>query len=274
MRCDTISLPCATGAYLQTYLRDTDYEYLNFSKRPCILICPGGGYWMVADREAEPVALAFVRKGYQVFVLRYSIRTDKSSPPLGDKPMQEAACAIRYIRQNAAEFGIDPKKISIMGFSAGGHLAGCSGVFWNSSHIPGGADGLGRPDSMLLCYPVISAAKHAHRGSFENLTGMPEQCPQNDAYSLELHVNCQTPPTFIWHTVQDNAVDVENALFMALSLQKNGVMHELHIFSDGLHGAALADGEVGEDLPAKQWFDAACRWLDARGLGPVSAVHM
>lgn len=273
MRCDTISLPCATGAYLQTYLRESEYEYLRFSKRPCILICPGGGYSMVADREAEPVALAFVRKGYQVFVLRYTIRENKALPPLGDKPMQEAACAIRYIRQNAAQFGIDPDKISVMGFSAGGHLAGCTGVFWNSRHIPGGEDGLGRPNSMLLCYPVISSAQHAHRGSFENLTGMKDACPQNDDYSLELHATSQTPPAFIWHTVKDNAVDVENALLMASALQKQGVMYELHIFSDGLHGSALADGEVGEDLPAKQWLEAALKWLDARGLGPVPAVH-
>lgn len=268
MRHFTLDPLPGTAASLEVCLREKAYDHVRREARPCVLICPGGAYRRLSSREAEPVALAFLGAGFQVCVLRYSVRPDPSAPPLGDAPLQEAARAIRTVRENAADWGVDPDKVSILGFSAGGHLAGSAGIFWDSPRLPGGGDGLGRPNGMLLCYPVVSGGEFAHRDSFLNLTGRPGPCPEADAWALEKHVSPRTPPAFLWHTVADGSVPVENALLLAGALRQNGVPFELHLFTDGAHGASLASAELELDLPAAQWLPLALAWLKNRGLGP------
>ncbi len=169
---------------------------------------------------------------------------------------------------HAADWCVDPCKVSVCGFSAGGHAAGCTGVFWDTPHIPGnGRDG--RPDAMLLCYAVLSGGAFAHRESLFNLTGKSEVCIENDAYSLEGHITSTTPPAFLWHTFEDSAVPVENALLLAGALHAAGVPAELHAYGHGGHGLALCTKETGpEDAQAATWLPLAVAWLDRMGLGP------
>lgn len=257
-----------TSAQMQVYLHDPSYEYVAHSSRPCVVIFPGGSYRFTADREAEPVALAFLHAGFQVCILRYSTRPNDKLPFLGDTPMREGAVALHYIRANAASWCIDPEKVSVCGFSAGGHAAGCTGVFWNTPHIPCN-DRDSRPDAMLLCYAVSSSGAFAHRESFFNLTGKLDICIENDAYSLEKHITPSTPPTFLWHTFQDSAVPVENALLLASALHAVGIPSELHAYGQGEHGLALCNSETGIcDTHAATWFSLAVSWLERIGLGP------
>ena len=255
------------NAFLQVYLRDQSYEYLSHARRPLIMVFPGGGYTFLADREAEPIALAFLQAGYQACILRYSVRED-GMPPLGNMPLIEAAGAIRFAREHADEWGIDPQKITVCGFSAGGHLAGSIGVHWNHASINPLAGVSCRPDAMLLCYAVISAGGKGHGGSFESLTGWEQTHKENEIWSLEKQVSPETCPAFIWHTVEDDCVPVENALLMAQAMQDNHLPYALHLFTHGGHGMSLGDHEVGRGTPeARDWLPMALKWLDSMNLG-------
>lgn len=269
MRCFLIDPIPGTRTRMQVYLHEPAYETVPHPARPCIVIFPGGAYRFTADREAEPIALAFLQAGFQVCILRYSTRSNDDQPFLGDTPMREGSAALRHVRANATGWCIDPCKVSVCGFSAGGHAAGCTGVFWNTPHIPGNGRE-GRPDAMLLCYAVLSGGAFAHRESLFNLTGKSGVCPENDAYSLERHVTAATPPAFLWHTFADAAVPVENALLMASALHAAGVPAELHAYARGEHGLALCTKETGaEDTQAATWFPLAVAWLDQMGFGPA-----
>ena len=257
-----------TAAVLEVYLRDRAYEFVDLSKRPFVLICPGGGYAWTADREAEPIALQFVEAGYQAAILRYSVRKNNTGPLLGDTPMQEAAAAVSFAREHANDWGIDPQKITVIGFSAGGHLAGSLGVFWNNrERIPNGGES-SRPNAMVLSYAVISGGEKAHSDSIINLSGKSGNCPEADAYSLEKHVGPDTSPAFIWHTYEDDCVPVENALLMANAMQKAHRPYALHLFTHGWHGLSLATPEVGGGPAEVQpWFALCLTWLKSMGVG-------
>ena len=183
--------------------------------------------------------------------------------------MRDCAAAVRYVRTHAEELGIDPHKISLLGVSAGGHTAACTEVFWNDgTRIPGGGDGLGRPDGLVLCYPVITGGVYAHHYSIGNLTGRREYCPENEEYSTENFVRPDTKPMFLWQPVGDETVPSENAMLMAEALQKHGVPFELHLYSQGWHGIGLADAEVGSAMPhVASWFPLAVQWLREMNLG-------
>ncbi len=256
-----------TPAKMLVYLNNTACENIVSGRRPCVIIFPGGAYLSWAERESEPVALEWLRLGFQVCILHYSVRTTEDLPFLGDAPMQDGAAAIRYIRGRAKEWAIDPDKITVCGFSAGGHAAGCTGVFWNTPHIPGG-DPRERPNAMILCYPVITGGRYAHRQSFFNLTGDQEPSASNDAYSLELHVSPETPPTFLWHTYDDEAVPAENTLLMAQALRAAKVPMEMHLYAHGPHGRSICTSAIGQfDPHTGTWFPLAVEWLDSLGLG-------
>ena len=151
MKFYTVKLRPESPAVLEIYLRE-NRENLSGSRRPCVIICPGGAYVFCGDRDSEPNALALLGEGFQSCVLRYTCRTSDEQPPLHDEPMRDAAAAVRYVRSHAQEMGIDPHKITLLGVSAGGHTAACAEVFWNDeTHIPGGADAMGRPDGLVLC---------------------------------------------------------------------------------------------------------------------------
>ena len=227
--------------------------------KPALVICPGGGYEFCSIREGAPVARAFARDGIESFVLEY----DCAPAPLGT-----AAAAVAWVRENAARFGIDANRIAIGGFSAGGHLAGTLAAVWHRADWfePGTDLQMHRPNAAVLCYPVVSAGEHAHRGSFVQLAGADRDRQQ--AFSLENLVDGNTPPVFLWHTLDDDEVPVENTLLIEQALRKAGVPHEVHLFPHGIHGLSLADYETYEpnrgrlpDRHVNRWQALCAEWL-------------
>ena len=269
MNCFTVNLP-GTKATLNVNLRQSDYEFVEHHARPFVLVIPGGGYCFLSEGESEPIAMAFTTAGYQTAVLNYSVRPDDTLPYLGTTPLLEAAAAVRYIRDHATEWGVDPQKITVCGFSAGGHLTGSLGVFGaNEDYIPGASDGKCLPNAMILGYPVITAGPAAHRDSFYHLTGHKEQGPENDRFSLELHVTDQTPPAFIWQPTTDDLVPVENSFLMAEALKAHNIPFDLHLFQSGWHGIKLANRETSCNDPlVSQWLEIALIWMNDTGVGP------
>ncbi len=233
---------------LTAYLHDPSAE-LAHPPRRAIIVCPGGGYFALSDREGEPIALAYFAAGLQVFLLRYSI-LDRATDHV---PLIEGALAVKHIREHAVEYGVDPAYVFMTGFSAGGHLAAMCGTLWHSPIVEAaiGAEGSGmpaeihRPTATVLCYPVISAYSGGYSISIENLCGgAAYMSERQDAFSLELHVDKTTSPAFIWHTSDDDSTPVKHSLLYAAALAANGVPFELHIYPHGPHGLSLATKET------------------------------
>ena len=244
------------GAQLIGYLRDRTVEMPAFNTRPAILILPGGGYAWCSKREADPVAMQFLQAGYNVFTLYYTCRSDETVPALRWQPLIDAAGAILHIRRNAEQFGTDPAKIAICGFSAGGHLALSGAVL----DIPG-ETAQQRPNAVILGYPVITAGEFAHRGSFVQLAGSEDAAAQQ-AFTLEDKVTSDTPPVFVWHTMEDKTVPVENTLLLLAALRRAGVPCEAHLFEKGAHGTSISTAEVDAADPHRAHWVALClEWL-------------
>ena len=243
------------------------HENIEITQRPAVIICPGGGYEYCSVREAEPVALRFAAYGISAFVLRYSCVNKKFPTAL-----LEAAQAMAYVRKNAKILGVDPKKIMICGFSAGGHLAASLAVHWNKpfiSDVLGENSELYRPNGAVLCYPVITAGEKRHDGSIVNIAGNDYDPEIMKLISLEEQVSPDTPPTFLWHTADDGSVPVDNTLLFASALAANGIPFACHIFEKGVHGLALCDdstaGYEGHLNPdCARWFGMAVDWIKSR----------
>ncbi|MBQ7335001.1 MAG: alpha/beta hydrolase [Clostridia bacterium] len=234
------------------------------TNRPAVIVFPGGGYSHTYEGEAEPIALEYLSAGMCAFVLNYSVY-----PARFPQALLEALSAIRYVREHAAEFAIDPHRISVCGFSAGGHLAACTGTLWNHACLDGLLEGeraLYRPDALILSYPVINPL---HRGSFLNLFDKKEEelTPVRiELLSLENQVSGDTPPTFLWHNSDDGAVPCECSLVFALALHRNRIPFELRIYGKGGHGTCLANyvtNEIApeETLPCNEWVQESVRFL-------------
>lgn len=241
---------------LTTYILDDSMK--NGAKRPAVLVCPGGGYHFCSEREAEPIAMQYNAAGFHAFVLNYSVAPNKYPTAL-----EEASMAVTLIRENAEEWRIDTDKIAVIGFSAGGHLAGSLGVFWNSEPIKT-ENGINKPNAVILAYPVITSGELAHRGSFDNLCGEDSELVKK--MSLENQVTGDTPPMFLWHTFEDQAVPVENTLMMAAALRKKNIPFELHIYPKGAHGLSTVTKDVGileenASKGAKDWVRQSVNWL-------------
>ena len=244
------------GAQLIGYLRDRTVEMPAFNTRPAILILPGGGYAWCSKREADPVAMQFLQAGYNVFTLYYTCRSDETVPALRWQPLIDAAGAILHIRRNAEQFGTDPAKIAICGFSAGGHLALSGAVL----DIPG-ETAQQRPNAVILGYPVVTAGEFAHRGSFVQLAGSEDAAAQQ-VFTLEDKVTSDTPPVFVWHTMEDKTVPVENTLLLLAALRRAGVPCEAHLFEKGAHGTSISTAEVDAADPHRAHWVALClEWL-------------
>ena len=258
------------GAHKKGYLISYVPNRMTENKpkvRPAIIICPGGGYDYLSPREGEPVALRFLSAGYAAFVLEYEVQT--AYP----EPLVQAGMAIKYLRENAAKYGIDKNHIAAVGFSAGGHLAGSFATLYGEEEITsrlGAAPSSLRPDAVILSYPVITMEKGiTHDGTQMHITGGSKEFITK--LSLENAVNENSSPAFIWHTRTDDCVPVGNAYRMALAYQAAGAAYELHIFEHGCHGLSLADIEVFNEgdqniLPeVAVWLPLALTWL--KGLG-------
>ena len=223
--------------------------------RGAVLVCPGGGYGHRAPHEGSPVARRFNEAGIHGFVVQYRV-----SPHRHPEPIMDAARALRTIRSRADEWRVDPDRIAILGFSAGGHLAGSVGVHFDEDCTKAGdeLDGVScRPDAMILCYAVVSSQQFAHLGSFGNLLGPDAADEQRHYMSLEAHVAERTPPTFLWHTAEDPGVPVENSMLFASALSRCNVPFGLHVYPQRRHGLGLAP----EEPHVATWAELACQWL-------------
>ncbi len=228
-----------------------------------VIVCPGGGYGNLAmDHEGAQVAAWLNNLGISAFILKYRLGPIYHHPA----PLQDAQRAIRTVRSRAKEFGIDPNRIGIWGFSAGGHLASTTGTHFDDgqSNASDPIDRLSsRPDFMILAYPVISlTTEYVHKGSRKNLLGDPYDPALAEQLSNEKQVTSRTPPTFLFHTDDDAGVPVENSVLFFLALKKAKVPAEMHIYQKGKHGVGLAQS----DPVLSTWPDRLKDWLQIRGL--------
>ena len=252
---------------LYTSFLDSSIEMRPNEKRPVILMCPGGGYEMTSDREAEPMAMQFLAMGYHVAILRYSV-----CPVRYPAALLQVAESVLYLKEHADEYHIDPEKIVVQGCSAGGHLAANYGIAWNSPFLTKLMGMENDPErlcvaGLLLCYPVITSGEKAHEESFRNLLGEQYE-EKKEELSLENQVTPDTPPTFLWHTATDETVPVENSLYFFQACLQQGVSAELHIYPVGGHGLSLANEEtcrangIGVQKECQSWIGLAQTWLE------------
>ena len=230
-----------------------------------VVVCPGGGYGHLAvDHEGMQIAAWLNERGISAFVLKYRLGPAYNHPA----PLQDAQRAIRIARSRAQEFKIDPNKIGIWGFSAGGHLASSAGTHFDDGNAS--ASDLidrasSRPDFMVLAYPVISMSnEYVHQGSRRNLLGASYSPALAEQLSSEKQVTPRTPPAFLFHTTDDATVPVENSVLMYLALRKNKVPAELHVYQKGRHGVGLAPN----DPILSTWSARLADWLTLQGILP------
>ena len=237
-------------------------------RRDAILIFPGGGYVHLASfREGDCIATAYASRGVNAFVLSYRLGPKNNYP----SQLLDAARAIVYIKNNAEKYGINPDRVFITGFSAGGHLCGSLATKYAiAEKLLGLPEDAARPAGAVLCYPVVSAMCPTHKGSFSALLGKPfEELTEEERrlHSHELHVDKKTPPAFIWHTATDNAVPPEGALRLALAYINAGVTVEMHLYPYGPHGIALASDLTSNGYPdfvqprCEEWVDKSVSWM-------------
>lgn len=257
-------MPGRPEAYLDYYGNDD-----RSAPADAMLVIPGGGYSRLCSaRTGEPIALAYLTRGMNAFVLHYSVGKQILSPL---DPLTQASLAMLHIRANAAHYNINPQRVFVAGFSAGGHLAASLGTLWHDDELQARLNSCGegnRPSGMVLCYAVISSGAHGHKGSFDNLLGSdtPSQA-QLERFSLELHVDARTCPAFIMHTFDDPVVPVENSLLMLSACSAAHIPCEAHIYPHGPHGMALANrvtwmGNAALDnAPISRWVDDSIVWM-------------
>lgn len=274
-----ISMPGSLpGAKLIVYIQE-HFDEIRIDNRPLVLVCPGGAYAYTSPREGEVLAMQFLAMGCHAAVLQYSC-----APARYPVALLEEAYAMTLIRQHAEEWYVDPEGVIVLGCSAGGHLVASLGTLWQEDFLARAFDlkseerRILRPDGLILCYPVITGGKYAHRGSFENLLGPEEGAEERcgdaasllSGLSLETRVTKDTPQTFIWHTFTDNAVPVENSLLFVSALHGAGVPTEFHMYPVGGHGLSLAnrltrhrDGSALQE-ECTSWITLVRNWIESR----------
>ena len=263
--------PTDDEIYLENYaINRNDYPVKNAvaAQTDAILVIPGGGYANVSEREGVYTALAFLGKGYSIFVLKYSTGEKAIYP----RQLLDACRALKYIKENAEKYNINPDRIFALGYSAGGHLLGTLATLHGV-----GEKILGLPDDYLkikgaiFCYPVVTAYGPTHVGSFNNLLKKPlDEYTEDEKnlLSIEKNVTPDTPPAFIWHTSEDRGVPINGSLKLCQAYYNVGIPVELHVFPHGPHGIALANeissgGNAAFVQPrAEIWVDEACKWME------------
>lgn len=237
--------------------------YLVEGAKGVVIVCPGGGYTHLADHEGRPIAERLNEAGISAFVLR-----SRLAPYHYPAQLHDVQRAVRVVRAHHKQLGVAPDKIAVLGFSAGGHLAGMAATMYDDpdATVENGdaIDALScRPDAAVLCYPVVSMIESCtHQGSCQNLTGFPD-APQEmrSRLSLERRVSDTTPPVFLWHTAEDDCVPVDNSLRFARAMHEKNRPFSLHIYPHGRHGLGLA----AETPLACAWMDETIRWLKDLG---------
>ncbi len=226
-----------------------------------VVVCPGGGYAVLAPHEGRPVAEWFNTLGVTGFVLKYRLGPKYHHPSM----LYDVSRAIRMVRSHAGEWGLDPHRVGVLGFSAGGHLASTAATHFDDGN-PNAPDVIdwvpSRPDVAILIYPVITlSGPYAHAGSRENLLGKTPSPEMIDLLSNEKQITPRTPPTFLVHTSEDNGVPLENSLLFIEGLRKAKVPVEFHLYEHGPHGFGM-----GTDDPVlSDWPKACAKWLNGRG---------
>lgn len=235
------------------------------SKNPqsCVVICPGGGYRILASsHEGYDIAAKFNEIGVSALVLYYRLPADSAQVEKKYAPLQDAQAAIALVRLNAAKWNIDPAKVGIMGFSAGGHLAATASTHFNKDYTGSLSGANLRPDFSILLYPVISMRPFGHGGSKQSLLGKNPTEEELALFSNEEQVTAQTPKAFIVHASDDNAVPLKNSLLYSERLTANKVPVDLHVYAKGGHGFGLNNKTTSGDL----WFDRLITWMKANQL--------
>lgn len=247
------------NVFLEVFAANPIGDYV----RNAILVIPGGGYGGLSlTIEGEPIAQAFMPHGYNAFVLHYSVRGKKTYPG----QLIEASLAMKHIKDNAKEYNIDPDRVFVTGFSAGGHLAASLGTMWHKKEIYNQIDmpyGYNKPKGMMLVYPVISSdPEFGHLPSLYNL--LDSQTPDKDLLeecSIEKNVDENSAPAYIIHTVTDSVVNVRNSIALADAFAKKGLLFELHIYPDAPHGFGLAN-EITENGNKKNNNPCIAKWVE------------
>ena len=239
---------------LSTYFPDR-----KMSTGTAVIICPGGGYFVLSPKKCVEIAKAFAETGIAAFVLKYRLPSDQIMQNKSVGPLQDAQKAIRIIRERAKEWGVDPDKVGMMGLSAGGHLASTAGTQFNRVVIENKKGTSVRPDFMILLYPVTIYDPLVPR-TRENLIGKKPTAGELNFFSTEKHITAQTPPTFLIHALDDDVIPAKNSTLFFDALLKAGVKTEMHLVQSGGHGFGLHDLKTGA-----RWFELCKSWLTENG---------
>lgn len=272
---------------LSAYLHDPILGTAMDFQRPAVVICPGGGYISISEKEAEPVALRFLAEGYNAFVLRYSIGAGRALFPA---PFIDLARAMIRIRTEAKRFNIDPGRITVCGFSTGGQVAAMLGTGWMDPYLKdttGVEPALFKPDNLILCYPLLNMERfmNVSRGGSPEMATVSEMVfsaafgtpfpPEEDMekWNCLSKVSNQTVPTFIWTVSGDTIIDPQDSFEFARGMMQCKRPVEFHLFQHGHHGMSLGSPLVGfDETQAKalgnshRWFQLAMKWLDQQAL--------
>lgn len=261
--------PCPDGCPVTQPHGLRFYAARTSAPAPCMVICPGGGYRHLAPHEGEDVALWLNQLGCHAVVVAYRV-----APHRHPSPLMDVLRAIRLCRFHALAWGIDPRRVGVLGHSAGGHLAACAATMYDdplgtAETMDAVDQECARPDVLVLGYPVITFGASRHDGSMRNLLGAEPTESARAALSVETRVTAHTPPTFLWHGMDDTSVPVENSLLFLAALRAAGVPCEAHLYESAPHGIGLSKPHP----VCARWSRACAEWLADRDWTPVTTPN-